>query len=270
MGWAKLDDLFYDHPKIQGVGNAGAGLYVKGLTYCCRHLTDGRIPATWAKKEEAGDAGLIELLVTQGLWLDAGADETGSVYYEIPDFLDFNPSRAEVEAARAKARDKKREQRSKSPPLSRGLSPGESPGDSSGTPGTGIGVTTSTSSLEVKVDAAKQQYSQEWQDWLEHYRATTGRFARGSKEARGFFNARRDEGLTLDQLKRATVGAHSDPKMREGGYDRPETILRESKVERYINLAAQPPPPDPSEHPVDRRVRELGELAARLDAGSAG
>jgi hypothetical protein len=76
----------------------------------------------------------------------------------------------------------------------------------------------------------------EFEDWLEHYNATTDSRATGSKAARGAFNARRREGRSLDDLKLATVGCHSDAYNREHGHDVPETILRESKVERYIRL----------------------------------
>jgi hypothetical protein len=81
----------------------------------------------------------------------------------------------------------------------------------------------------------------EFKEWLEHYRATTGRTTvRGSQPARDAFGARRKEGRTLDELKQATVGCHGDEFCRENGYDIPETILRASKVERYIQLASGP------------------------------
>jgi hypothetical protein len=41
----------------------------------------------------------------------------------------------------------------------------------------------------------------------------------------------------VDELKEATVGCHGDESLRDRGFDRPETILRGSKFERYIELA---------------------------------
>lgn len=80
----------------------------------------------------------------------------------------------------------------------------------------------------------------EWEDWIQHFVATTGkRNTTGSKEARRFFNARRAEGKSLEILKQATVGAHSDEHLRSNGFNRPETILRDSNVERYIELGAK-------------------------------
>ena len=101
--------------------------------------------------------------------------------------------------------------------------------------------------------------SEEWQEWLEHYRATTGRVGvQGSKPARDAFAARRAEGRSLADLKQATVGCHGNTYNREHGHDVPETILRASKVERYIELAKQGPA---DEHPADKRMREMREIA---------
>lgn len=88
------------------------------------------------------------------------------------------------------------------------------------------------------------QGSGEFEDWLENYREVTGKSTvRGSKPAREAFAARRKEGRTLDELKAATVGCHGDDFCRENGHDVPETILRASKVERYIQLGAGVPVP---------------------------
>jgi hypothetical protein len=73
-------------------------------------------------------------------------------------------------------------------------------------------------------------------EWLEHYRETTGRPVRGSKPARKQFAARLDDGYTLDDLKLATVGCHGDKFCRDNAFDVPETILRASKITRYIEL----------------------------------
>ena len=87
---------------------------------------------------------------------------------------------------------------------------------------------------------------QEFQEWLEHYRATTGRSAvEGSAEARRFFNARRADGVSLADLKLATLGCHGDPFLRERKLNRPETILRASKFRRYIDLAKEHETPAP-------------------------
>lgn len=84
----------------------------------------------------------------------------------------------------------------------------------------------------------KKPFDADWLEWLEHFRETTGKSSTaGSATARRLFNARRAEGRSLPELKRATVGCHSDDHLRQQGYDRPETILQDGKVDRYIGLA---------------------------------
>jgi hypothetical protein len=108
MTWVRLDDTFAEHPKMEAAGPLGLALHVAALCYCARHLTDGFIPAakvprlldmpTWRK--------VAARLVEVGAW-----DEVDDGY-SLHDYLDFQPSRAEVEADRAKARDRMRRRRS--------------------------------------------------------------------------------------------------------------------------------------------------------------
>ncbi len=124
MTWVKLDDHFDEHPKIQAVGPLGIALWTVGIAYCNRNMTDGFIPWSAARKllsweflgpeDEkgrpvyqvavscgmAGDdvtcAFVIDLLLEAGLWeeVDGG--------YLIHDYLDFQPSKADLEAQREK------------------------------------------------------------------------------------------------------------------------------------------------------------------------
>lgn len=90
MTWTKLDDSFPDHPKIMGLSDAAFRLYVTGLCYANRQLTDGLVPKAWpAIKRKA----LSELLAA-GLWEDAHS------FYGIHDFLIYNKPRSEVMAQR--------------------------------------------------------------------------------------------------------------------------------------------------------------------------
>lgn len=85
---------------------------------------------------------------------------------------------------------------------------------------------------------SKEQLRADWKRWLAHFHETTGRTAvEGSEEAKRFFKARREEGRSVEELMEATIGCHGDERLREQGFDRPETILRASKFERYIELA---------------------------------
>jgi hypothetical protein len=97
MPWIRLDDQFPDHPKVLAAGPAAAWLYVCGIGYCNRLLTDGRIPAGQVRKLADVDNApeLAARLVDVGLW---EATEDG---YIIHDFLEYQPSAEQVKAERA-------------------------------------------------------------------------------------------------------------------------------------------------------------------------
>ena len=107
MSWVKLDDGFYDNAKILRVGLTAAGLYVAGLSYAGRKLTNGFLPDV-AVTMLGGDAStsLPGRLVDAGLWRPV---EGG---YQIHDYLDYNPSAAQVKAARNAAKTRMRCMRS--------------------------------------------------------------------------------------------------------------------------------------------------------------
>jgi len=109
MAWVKLDDGFYDNPKILAVGLAAAGLYAAALSYAGRKLTDGFVPdvAVWMLTggEEDG-AELPKFLVNHGLWTVVPGG------YQIHDFLEYNPPASKVKSDRAAAKERMRAQRS--------------------------------------------------------------------------------------------------------------------------------------------------------------
>lgn len=102
MSWLKIDDNFPEHERIIGLpGPAAKWLHVVALCHCAKQLTDGHIEpfrlkviCTVAEVPQANVQ--IKELVKAGLWLDNG---DGS--YEVRDFLDYNPSAAEVKDLRA-------------------------------------------------------------------------------------------------------------------------------------------------------------------------
>lgn len=136
MTWVRLDDGFADHPKIEAAGPMAAWLHVAALCYCARHLTDGRVPKVKARRlvDIPSPGKHIAALVAAGLWLDDGDD------YVIHDYLDYQPSRAQVEVEREKERDKKRRQRESGSSTRNGdgtfagTPKGSPPGTADGTP----------------------------------------------------------------------------------------------------------------------------------------
>lgn len=114
MSWVKLDDQFTDHPKIAQAGALAGWLYVCGLTYSARYLTDGFVPAAQVRRLADVDNAetLAARLVAAGLWEPAPGG------YQIHDYLDYQPSgeavrkeRAASNARVAEWRTKKREER---------------------------------------------------------------------------------------------------------------------------------------------------------------
>jgi len=121
MSFVLLDDGFYTNPKVTAVGNAGAGLFARALSYCGHNLTDGFVEAGWAR--EVGGLALCKKLAAAGLWItvQSGEDFTyivdESEYvvriprkgYFIVDYLTLNPTRQHIEAKRDEVRQKRSE-----------------------------------------------------------------------------------------------------------------------------------------------------------------
>lgn len=92
MAWVRIHDDALSHPKLLPLFNARdpLHLWMWGLTYAQRHLTDGAISDEILPKNARKAA---DILVARGLWI---RQESG---YFIHDFLDWNDSK---EAVRAK------------------------------------------------------------------------------------------------------------------------------------------------------------------------
>jgi hypothetical protein len=97
--WIKLDDGFMQHPKVVAAGPHATLLHIAGLCYCGRYLTDGFVPAAQVRLLTAAqdpDA-LVRRLYEVNLW------ERAPGGHFIHDFAKYNPTKAEVEQARAMA-----------------------------------------------------------------------------------------------------------------------------------------------------------------------
>lgn len=138
MTWFRVDDSFYDHPKVVGLDMAARGLWVSAGTYCARHLTDGVISEREVRVI-GGTRKQAEKLVAAGLWrvldpVDNSVDNTvesavdnsagGGVVnlsgarrtrggasanarrYAFNDWRDFQPTRKDVTEKRKAARER--------------------------------------------------------------------------------------------------------------------------------------------------------------------
>lgn len=211
MTWARIDDSFHHHPKPMKVSLSALGLFALGLSYAADNQTRGRLPEKWVLGRIVGDdQSSPQQLVTAGLWQQEGAE------FVIHDYHDYNFTPEELEEQRNGSRKRKQKSRD----IRRDIYVKDGV-----TQGMGMG----------------KGMGKEFEDWLKHYQATTGKTnVRGSKPARDAFASRRRDGYSTDDLKLATVGCHGDDFCRENGHDVPETILRASKVTRYIELGRGP------------------------------
>jgi hypothetical protein len=114
LPWVRLDDGFDDHPKVAELfllaeddqrAHAALGLHMLALTYCGRKMTNGEVGRALPSKLR-GTQAQVDLLVAADLWEVAENPGDG---WLIHDFLDYNPSREETEAARAELSQKRSE-----------------------------------------------------------------------------------------------------------------------------------------------------------------
>lgn len=101
MPWIRLDDQIALHPKFVTAGPIASWLWVCGLSYCARYLTDGFIPTAMLQRigSVSVPAKYAEMLVTVGLWDEADGG------YRIHDYHNYQPAKEEVERRRSNRRD---------------------------------------------------------------------------------------------------------------------------------------------------------------------
>lgn len=111
MSWAKLDDNFHSHPKIRAALTRDPGavaLHALAISYSANHETDGHI-AEWFPisvfPQERQRQCALDTLAEVGLWHPNGDG------YLIHDYLNYNPSKSELEAKRADNRERVRRHR---------------------------------------------------------------------------------------------------------------------------------------------------------------
>lgn len=102
MTWVQIDDGMPEHPKILRLSDRAFRLQVEGLCYSNRNLTDGFVPSQVAHR--SGRKSALEL-VAAGCWDEADGG------YQIHDFDEYQPSRAEVLKRREQTAGRVREWR---------------------------------------------------------------------------------------------------------------------------------------------------------------
>jgi hypothetical protein len=109
MTWLKIDDAMVEHLKCVNLSPFAWTLWLHGLCYCSRNLTDGHIPHAMLPRLSAitrAEKAAAEL-VDAGLWHRC---EHG---WEVHDYLQHQRSAEQVRTERAAAADRKRAERSR-------------------------------------------------------------------------------------------------------------------------------------------------------------
>lgn len=108
MTWARLDDSFYDHPKVLRLWSrcpAAIALHVRAMSWCAKHEQDGRLPKEVVEAispVQSDRDEQIAALTDEGAWHKTEED------FVIHDFLDYNPSRQEIGDRKERDRERKR------------------------------------------------------------------------------------------------------------------------------------------------------------------
>lgn len=89
MGWVRIEDKFPENVKVSALSSAAKWFHVEALCYASRNLTDGFVPAHIAKR--LGWSKYAKSLVAAGVW------EVVEGGWQIHDYLDYNPSKQEIE-----------------------------------------------------------------------------------------------------------------------------------------------------------------------------
>lgn len=130
MPWVRVDDHFDEHPKFAQAGPLGTALWLAGLAYCNRNLTDGFIPwavahrlvsweflgdeyhkdrgyvkytiaiTTGMQGDDVTSEFVIEQLVSAGLW------EVVERGFMVHDYADYQPTKDQVLAERSRNADR--------------------------------------------------------------------------------------------------------------------------------------------------------------------
>ena len=101
MGWVRLDDNFADHPKVIGLSDTAFRLFITGLCYSNRQLTDGFIPYqvvnAWVGHDPLKPSDELE---DQNLW------EREARGFRIRSYDEYQPTRSQVEQKREKSKER--------------------------------------------------------------------------------------------------------------------------------------------------------------------
>jgi hypothetical protein len=94
--WFKVDDSYYDHPKVFDAPDCAVALWTRAGAWAARNLTDGFVPSGMPARLCDDPDTAVKELVRRGLWTRTSGG------YKFHDWSDFQPSAQAVAELRAK------------------------------------------------------------------------------------------------------------------------------------------------------------------------
>jgi len=101
MPWIRFEDNFPEHPKVLALSDGAFRLHVRAIGYAARLLTDGHVSSA-ALRSMTRRSALPAELVAAGIW------ETVKDGYVVHDYLDYQPSKAEIQQRHTADRERKK------------------------------------------------------------------------------------------------------------------------------------------------------------------
>ncbi len=96
MTWFKVDDSFYDHPKVFDAPDCAVALWTRAGCWSARNLTNGFVPSNLPARLCDDPDTAIKELVRRGLWKRVSGG------YQFHDWTTYQPTADEVRDLRAK------------------------------------------------------------------------------------------------------------------------------------------------------------------------
>lgn len=100
MSWVRIDDGMPEHPKIVGLTDTAFRMHISALCHCSRYLTDGvfterAFRVMTANVPRSSRARAKRELILARVWVQT-RDDDGTLGYEIHDYAEYQPTRADV------------------------------------------------------------------------------------------------------------------------------------------------------------------------------
>lgn len=96
MTWFKVDDSFYDHPKMFDAPDCAVALWTRAGSWAARNLTDGYVPTSMLARLCGDPETAVQELVQRRMWKRTRGG------YQFHDWTEYQPTKKETKTMRKK------------------------------------------------------------------------------------------------------------------------------------------------------------------------